>query len=118
MTFFETIQPALTSLLATVLTVVFSYIGLEIKRLYQRYCDTEEKKSIVDSTVKYIEQVYSHDLNGPDKLAKATETASASLEKAGLSVSPKELRTLIEAAVHGLDKGIHQEEKKDAGPAI
>ncbi len=102
--FFQTIKPALDSLLAVVLTTVFSYIGIEVKRLYRQFVDGEDKKEIIDSTVRYVEQVYG-ELKGPEKLSKALERAGQLLEDKGIEVTQDELRTLIEAAVHGLEKG-------------
>lgn len=101
MNFFEMIKPALESCLAVILTAVFSYIGLEVKKLYKRFADTQEKKEIVESTVKYVEQVW-YELDGNMKLSHATDRASELLKKKGLDVEPDELRTMIEAAVQGL----------------
>lgn len=105
MEFFNTIKPALESLMAVVLTTVFSYVGLEIKRLYQRYADSQEKKDVVRSTVTYVEQI-GKDMNGPDKLSMALTTASGLLKSRGIDTEPQELRTLVEAAVNGLKKGL------------
>lgn len=114
MEFFEAIKPALLSLLATVLTVVFSYIGLETKKLYKRYCDTQEKRDIADTTVRYIEQVYK-DLDGQDKLNKAINHASHILSDKGIDVSGDELRALLEAAVHAMNQ---EKSKVDAGTTV
>lgn len=99
--FFNQIEPALMSLLATVITVVFSYLGVQIKQLVKRYVDTSEKKQVVNDVVRFVEQVYS-DTDGPDKLDKALQTASDLLREKGLTIEKKELRALIESAVHGL----------------
>lgn len=113
MDFFEAIRPALESLLAVILTTVFSYIGLEVKRLYKRYADTVEKQEVIQSTVKYVEQVFKT-LEGPEKLQKAIDAASAQLTQKGIAVEASELRTLIEAAVHGLKAGTGKDEDKPA----
>ncbi len=99
--FFNAIEPAVISLLATVITVVFSYLGVELKKLYQRYVDTAEKKQIITDVVHFVEQVYKDD-HGADKLQRALNQASLLLAGKGIKVSQEELRTLIEAAVHGL----------------
>lgn len=99
--FFNIIEPALLSFLAAVITAAFSYFGLELKKLAARFVDTSEKKQIVTDVVHFVEQVYQDD-HGPDKLQKALNQASMLLANRGIQVSQEELRTLIEAAVHGL----------------
>lgn len=99
--FFEAVKPALFSFLATVLTVVFSYVGLELKKLYGQYVNTDQKRSVAESTVRYVEQVYA-DLDGEDKKKKALDRAGKLLTDSGIPVTAEELDTLLEAAVHGL----------------
>ena len=94
------INQVLIPVLATILTGVFSYIGMRIKSIYEEKVDTEVKKQIVNATVQYVEQVYSK-LKGEEKLKKAIETASAWLNDKGIYVSEAELTVLLEAAVNG-----------------
>lgn len=94
------INQVLIPVLATILTGVFSYIGMRIKSIYEEKVDTEVKKQIVNATVQYVEQVYSK-LKGEEKLKKAIETASAWLNDKGIYVSEAELTILLEAAVNG-----------------
>lgn len=98
----------LLPVLATALTAVFSYIGVKIKSIIQEKADTETKQKIVESTVKYVEQVFK-DINSEEKLEKALETASSWLTEKGITVSETELRVLIEAAVNGLKKSKTEE---------
>lgn len=107
--FINAIEPALMDLLATVVAVVFSYVGIECKRLYSKYVDSnsrsldaQHKKQIVSDVVHCVEQVYT-DAEGPDKLQKALNQASMLLSNHGIKVSEEELRTLIESAVHGMN---------------
>lgn len=102
--FINQIEPALMSFLAVVITTVFSYLGLQLKKLGQRYVDTTEKKLIVTDVVHCVEQIY-RDIPGPDKLKKATVQAARLLTDKGVQITADELHTLIEAAVHGLKKG-------------
>lgn len=101
MEFFEAIRPALDSLLAVVITTVFSYVGLQIRSLYKRYADTQEKQIAVQDTVRYINQVYA-DLNGADKLSQAMSHLQGLLSRKGITVDNAEMRMMIEAAVNGL----------------
>ncbi len=101
----ELIQDNLIQILATIITAVASFIGMSIKKAYTKYVDTKTKKEIVDSTVKYIEQIYKGVMisNG-DKLSKAKEKALEWLNSKGLKISDTELDILIESAVNGLKK--------------
>lgn len=92
----------LLPVLATILTAVFSWIGMKLKSLYEEKVNTETKQKIAELTVKYIEQVCK-DLNGPDKLQKALVTASDWLKDKGISINEAELLILIEAAVKSLN---------------
>lgn len=101
----ELIQDNLIQILATIITAVASFIGMSIKKAYTKYIDTKTKKEIVDSTVKYIEQIYKGVMiSNEDKLSKAKEKALEWLNSKGLKISDTELDILIESAVNGLKK--------------
>ena len=101
----ELIQDNLIQILATIITAVASFIGMSIKKAYTKYVDTKTKKEIVDSTVKYIEQIYKGVMiSNEDKLSKAKEKALDWLNSKGLKISDTELDILIESAVNGLKK--------------
>ena len=99
------IQDNLIQILATIITAVASFIGMSIKKAYTKYVDTKTKKEIVDSTVKYIEQIYKGVMiSNEDKLSNAKEKALEWLNSKGLKISDTELDILIESAVNGLKK--------------
>lgn len=99
----EILQNNLIEILATIITAVVSYIGVQIKKAYTKYADTKTKKEIVDATVKYIEQIYKGVMiSNEDKLNKAKEKALEWLNSKGLKISDTELDILIESAVNGL----------------
>lgn len=101
----ELIQDNLIQILATIITAVASFIGMSIKKAYTKYVDTKTKKEIVDSTVRYIEQIYKGVMiSNEDKLSKAKEKALEWLNSKGLKISDTELDILIESAVNGLKK--------------
>lgn len=101
----ELIQDNLIQILATIITAVASFIGMSIKKAYTKYVDTKTKKEIVESTVKYIEQIYKGVMiSNEDKLSKAKEKALEWLNSKGLKISDTELDILIESAVNGLKK--------------
>ena len=92
-------------IIAAILTGIASFIGIKIKKVYEEYVNTKVKKDVVDSTVKYIEQVYK-DIHGEEKLNKAKEKALEWLNEKNISVSDTELEILIESAVNGFNNGL------------
>ena len=102
---FGSIQPYLIEILSIILTGVVTYVGLQIKKLFEKHINTQVKKDVVDSTVKYIEQVYK-DIHGQDKLNKAKEKALEWLNEKGITISDTELEILIESAVNGFNNGL------------
>lgn len=101
----EVVMPAVLQLAGTVLMVMAGIVGYQVKKLYNKYIDTQVKKDIVESTVQYVEQVFK-DIHGQEKLDKALERASELLKEAGITVSHTELETLIESAVNGFNEGL------------
>lgn len=105
MEFLNQIMPSLLSLVGTIVAVLLGYAGVEIKKLYNKYVDTQVEKDVVYSTVKYVEQIYT-DIHGEDKLNEALKQASSILQEKGIQVSQDQLKTLIESAVYGMNQGI------------
>ena len=85
-----------------VLSAVGSYVGMQIKILYDKYITSIEKRKIVTDVVRAVEQMY-HDLDGEEKLQHAIEGATEILGSRGIKVTDFELRMLIEAAVSGFN---------------
>ena len=100
----EAIQPAFMSLLGTVVTCLFGYIGLKAKQVYTKYVDNQVKQDVVNSTVNYVEQVYK-DIHGKEKLQKAKEKVTEILTEQGIKITDADLEMLIESAVYGLNAG-------------
>lgn len=105
MEFLNEIMPSLLSLVGTIVAVLLGYAGVEIKKLYKKYVNTQVEKDVVNSTVKYVEQIYT-DIHGEDKLNEALKQASSILQEKGIQVSQDQLKTLIESAVYGMNQGI------------
>lgn len=84
------------TILYTVLTSVASFIGLKIKSIYQNYINDKTKKDVVESTVKYVEQLYKT-CKGEEKLEIAKKNILALLNEKGISITELELNVLIEA---------------------
>lgn len=105
--FIEQITPAVLNLAVVCITAIFSYVGMKVKAIYNEKVNTEIKKDVVNTTVKYVEQVYK-DIHGEDKLNEALKEASSILSQKGIPVSDSELKVLIEAAVNALNKELSE----------
>ncbi|MEG2351235.1 MAG: phage holin, LLH family [Bacilli bacterium] len=103
----DAIRENLLLIVTTIISGVFSYVGLMIKTTYNKIVNDKAKKEIVDLTVKYVEQVSkSAMLNSEEKLQKAKEKALEWLKERKLSISETELEILIESAVNALSGGL------------
>ena len=87
-----------TTILYAILTAIAGYLGVVIKRLYEKYINDKTKQAVAKTVVQAIEQIYK-DLHGDEKLDKALKAASEMLAEKGISITDLELRMLIESAV-------------------
>lgn len=94
----EIFMQYLTEIVSALLSAFAVWLGLELKKLAQKYVNTQTKKDVAKTVVQAVEQMYK-DLHGDEKLNKAMERASVMLEEQGVHVTTLELRTLIEDAV-------------------
>ena len=94
----------LLPILATAITALFTYIGTALKKAYEEKINNDTAKAVVEDAVKFVEQVYT-DLNGKEKLQKATEQVAEVLASKGIKISAAEINMLIESAVYGLNEG-------------
>ena len=90
---------------ASVIAVLLGVLATKIKTTYNDKVQDETVRTIVKSVVEWAQQVYK-DCDGPEKLQKALEKASAILNEKGITISDEELNMLIESAVYGLKQGI------------
>lgn len=81
-----------------IVLMIAGYVGIVIKNLAAKYITTDTAKKVADTTVKYVEQIYT-DIHGEDKLNKAIALASDILEQKAIIISETELRAMLEAAV-------------------
>ena len=99
--FFSTyVLPVIVSLIAG----MAGYIGIQIKKLYEKYVNNKVKQDVVRTCVKAAEQLY-NDLGGPAKLEKAQEGVRQMLEEKGIPISDLELNLLIESVVSEFNYG-------------
>lgn len=100
-----------------VLCAIGGGLGYAVWKLYNRYIDTAEKRSVAYTAAAFVEQVWT-DIHGPEKLAKALEAAEALLKKKGIAFDKAEMEILIEAAVgayiNSFRKPLNDEASADA----
>ena len=109
--FITYVLPVIASLIAG----LAGYIGVQIKRLYEKYVNDKVKQDVVRTCVKAVEQLY-HDLGGPEKLKKAQEGVRQMLEEKGIAITELEMNLLIESIVSEFNYGFAKasEVAKDA----
>ena len=93
------------TLIYTLVTAIFGYLGIAAKKLIGNYFADKEKADVARTVVKFVEQVYK-DLHGEEKLMKALESASTMLAERGITYSEPEMRMLIEASVAEFNKAL------------
>lgn len=94
------VQPILINLLATILTAGACYLGNKVKNFIDEKANTEAKKRVVDTTCRYVEQLY-RDLGAKEKLERAKADIIEQLNEKGIPITELELNVLIEATVNG-----------------
>ena len=99
------LQSYLPAILYAVLTAAASFLGVQIKKVYDRVTADETKRKVVATCVAAVEQLY-RDLDGETKKLKAIEGITEMLRERGVTVSQLELEMLLEAAVAAC-KGKH-----------
>jgi hypothetical protein len=95
-------------LLALIITSVATYIGVQLKRIYEDKVNTATKKKLAKTAVEAVEQMYT-DLHGNEKYFKAEEALVAMLQQKGIQITEIECEMFIEAAVLGLKNGWQKE---------
>ena len=83
-------------LIGLILSAIVGTLGHACKRIYQEHVNDETKRHIASAAVEFVEQAWKI-LHGPEKLAKALETARILLEKKGIDFDAEEMTVLIEA---------------------
>jgi len=87
-------------------------LGIEgIKKVQE---ELTAKQELALLAVKAVEQLWGGVLHGEEKVEKAAEFISTQAAKAGLTISPEEIRTLIEWAVRTMKDEFGEEWAKQA----
>ena len=101
----EFISKYAATILYTIVTAIVGFIGVAIKNVLKKYCDTKTKKEIAKTVVGAVEQLYK-DLHGHEKYDKAVEAMSQMLTGKGITIGEFEIKMLIEAAVAELNNSV------------
>ena len=93
-----------TMILYAIIVAVGSWLGTQIKNIYEKHITDKMAKDVAETVVKAVEQLY-HDLEGPEKYCKAIDAAEEMLSAKGINITGLELEMLIEAAVSSFNYG-------------
>lgn len=107
------LQPLIINAAITILTAVATYVGVMIKNFVQDKVNSEEKKKIVETTCRYINQIYK-DVDGPTKFEKAKENILRQLNEKGINITDLELEVLIESTVNSFKDGLNSKTKEES----
>lgn len=97
-----------STILYAVLTAIAGYLGVVVKRLYEKYINDKTKQAVAKTVVQAVEQIYK-DLHGEEKLNKALQSMSDMLAEKGITITDLEMRMLIEAAVAEFNEAFKKE---------
>ena len=78
---------------------VFSYIALDLKKIYKKYIEDKTKKEVVDKVCNYVNEVYPN-TTGADKLKIAYTSTNEILKEKGITISDLELKVLLYNSIH------------------
>ena len=112
------IEPLVSNLLLTVITIIFGILGTQASILMQKVKDSkqikdireklERNKEVVEISVAYVEQVGKH-LASADKFYLAKTKAIELANESGFKITEEELDVLIEQAVLAFHGGYKQD---------
>lgn len=104
-----------TEFIGLILCAIFGCLGIAANRIYKKHVNDETKRAIARDVVLFVEQVW-HTIHGPEKLAKALETAEILLRKKGIPFDADEMKILIEAAVSEFNNAFYKTDDPDPVP--
>ena len=108
------LTPLITNLLLTLVGILFTYLGVQAKKLMARVErnkqvqqikeSLENNKEIVRASVEYVEQIGAH-LKAEEKFNLAKDKALEFANDRGFTITETELDVLIEQMVFNFNKG-------------
>ncbi len=97
-----------TTVLYSVITIVFTFLGTICKNIAKKYLNDKTKQQVAKTVVQAVEQIYKG-LHGEEKLNMAINSATEMLAEKGITVTDLEIRMLIEAAVGEFNEAFKKE---------
>lgn len=91
-------RDVILGVLETSLIAVLGYLGVHFSKILDKYFNTSEKREVVKTAVRFVEQVYAA-YDGAYKKQKAIEYVQQTLGERGITITDLELNGLLEAAV-------------------
>ena len=88
---------------------VFSYIALDIKKIYKSHIQDKTKKEVIDKVCIYVDELYPN-LNGEDKLKKVMSNAKEMLKEKKITISDLELQILLHNSIHIINNNLEVRE--------
>ena len=98
-----------STILYTLITAIFGFLGMAVKRIIEKIINEKIKTDTAEKVVLAVEQMFK-DLHGEKKLEKARMFLVDALQKKGITISELELRILIEAAIKGFNGDFSKKE--------
>jgi hypothetical protein len=95
----DDIVNAMLPIIVTAFSTLITWFIAKIKSIYDTKIKNETVKEIINTTVKYINQVYK-DAIGSEKFAKAKEKIINWLNEENIKIDETRLMIMIESAVH------------------
>lgn len=87
------------TILVTILTSVASYVGIALKKIYEKYANTKIKQDVARTVCEAVEQLYK-DLKGEEKYNRAVSGIVDVLATKGITITEIEVKMLIESTCY------------------
>ena len=91
------------NIIAMFVSAIVGVLGITLRNLANKYCNSELKRTIAKDVVQAVEQIF-RDLHGKDKFYEAADMLRVMLEKNGIDITEDEMEMLIESAVNEFNR--------------
>ena len=88
---------------------VFSYIALDIKKIYKNHIQDKIKKEVVDKVCIYVDEIYPN-LDSEDKLKMVISSSKEILKEKKIVVSDLELKVLLHNSIYIIKNNLEVKE--------
>ena len=104
----DAVKEIIITALEIAIPLIFSYIGIACKKIYNKVANNEIKQVLAKNAVMFVEQTCK-DLHGQETFAKAKVQLVELLNAQKIKVDIVEIDTLIESAVGEFNKAFKSE---------